>query len=86
MLLSTRSWNCLINAGIKSVDDLREVTTGEMLHWHNLGKGSLAEIMEFAEKHGFSLKEELEKDALRRMHADNRDLKYISGWRPPRSD
>lgn len=53
--LSVRSYNCLKNAGIKTIADLVMMTEGEILKTKNFGRKSLNEIKELLEKMGLSL-------------------------------
>jgi len=53
--LSVRSYNCLKNAGIKTIADLVMMTEGEILKTKNFGRKSLNEIKELLERMGLSL-------------------------------
>lgn len=53
--LSVRSYNCLKNAGIKTIADLVMMTEGEILKTKNFGRKSLNEIKELLEKMGLNL-------------------------------
>ena len=50
--LSVRSYNCLKNAGIKSIRDLVQRSEREMLATKNFGKKSLGEIREILQGMG----------------------------------
>ena len=54
--LSVRSYKCLKRAGISTVKDLSEKTYEQMLEVENLGKKSLAEIINKLTALGFALK------------------------------
>ncbi|MCX7913751.1 MAG: DNA-directed RNA polymerase subunit alpha [Thermodesulfovibrionales bacterium] len=53
--LSVRSYNCLKNAGIKTIADLVQKTEYEMLKTKNFGRKSLNEIKELLSSMGLSL-------------------------------
>src|SRR5438309_1502022 len=53
--LSVRSYNCLKNAGIKTIRELVQKTEGEMLKTKNFGRKSLNEIKEILAGMGLSL-------------------------------
>jgi len=50
--LSVRSQNCLRSANIKTIADLVSKNEGEMLHYRNFGRKSLAELGELIENFG----------------------------------
>ena len=50
--LSVRSQNCLRSANIKTIADLVGKNEGEMLHYRNFGRKSLAELGELIENFG----------------------------------
>lgn len=58
--LSQRSHNCLIRAGIVTVDDLCKRSKEDMLKVRNLGQKSYEEIMQKIESLGLSLRKEEE--------------------------
>jgi len=51
--LSVRSYNCLKNAGIKTIGELVQKSEGEMLKTKNFGRKSLNEIKEILNEMGF---------------------------------
>lgn len=52
--LSVRSQNCLRSANIKTIADLVGKNEGEMLHYRNFGRKSLAELGELIENFGLT--------------------------------
>ena len=54
--LSTRTRNCLCNAGVKLVGELTELSASDILHWQNAGKKTLREIRELLGSIGLKLK------------------------------
>ena len=61
--LSVRSYNCLKNAGIKTIRELVQKTEGEMLKTKNFGRKSLNEIKEILAGMGLSLGMRLDQPA-----------------------
>ncbi|HEX5475791.1 MAG TPA: DNA-directed RNA polymerase subunit alpha [Vicinamibacterales bacterium] len=61
--LSVRSYNCLKNAGIKTIRELVQKTEGEMLKTKNFGRKSLNEIKEILGTMGLSLGMRLDQPA-----------------------
>jgi DNA-directed RNA polymerase subunit alpha len=61
--LSVRSYNCLKNAGIKTIRELVQKTEGEMLKTKNFGRKSLNEIKEILTGMGLSLGMRLDQPA-----------------------
>ena len=55
--LSVRAYNCLQRHGIKSIEDLCNMTPEEIMRVRNLGRNSLTEILEFLKKNGLRLRE-----------------------------
>lgn len=55
MPLSVRSYNCLMRAGINTVEDLIKKTEDDMLKVRNLGRKSLDEVIQVLESYGLSL-------------------------------
>jgi DNA-directed RNA polymerase subunit alpha len=53
--LSVRSYNCLKNAGIKTIGDLVTKTEAEMLKTKNFGRKSLNEIKDILSEMSLSL-------------------------------
>jgi DNA-directed RNA polymerase subunit alpha len=53
--LSVRSYNCLKNAGIQTINELVQKTESEMLRTKNFGRKSLNEIKEILYSMGLSL-------------------------------
>lgn len=43
--LSVRSFNCLVRAGIETIDQLRNISFEDLHHIRNLGRRSIAEVM-----------------------------------------
>ena len=58
--LSMRSRHCLKRAGINTIEELIDKTEEDLMKVRNLGKKSLAEIIEKLEEIGLSLKEKEE--------------------------
>lgn len=56
--LSTRSYNVLINNGIRTIKDLISLTEEEVKSFENLGKGSYQDIVEKLAAHGYILETE----------------------------
>ena len=54
--LSVRSYNCLINAGIKTVGQLVEQSAYDLLRLKNFGLSSLNEVKEVVGSMGLALK------------------------------
>lgn len=50
--LSVRSYNCLMRAGIRTVEDLCSQTTDDMIKIRNLGRRCLEEILQEMKKKG----------------------------------
>jgi DNA-directed RNA polymerase subunit alpha len=71
--LSVRSYNCLMNADIKTIADLVQKTEQEMLRTKNFGRKSLNEIKEIL--HGMGLRLGMRVD----MEALNREVALQSG-------
>ena len=65
--LSVRSYNCLKNANIQTLDELVQKTDGEMLRTRNFGRKSLNEIKETLEDMGLHLGVKLEDDDLKQI-------------------
>ena len=65
--LSVRSYNCLKNANIQTLDELVQKTDGEMLRTRNFGRKSLNEIKETLEDMGLHLGVKLEADDLKQI-------------------
>lgn len=55
--LSVRSYNCLKRKGVKTIDDLVQLTEDDLMHIRNLGRKSYLEILSKLEERGLSLKE-----------------------------
>ena len=53
--LSVRSYNCLMRANIKTVEELTNKTQEEMMKVRNLGRKSLDEVMAKLKELGLSL-------------------------------
>jgi len=62
--LSVRSYNCLKNAGIKTIADLVMMTEGEILKTKNFGRKSLNEIKDLLEKMGLNLGMKIPQDVM----------------------
>jgi len=62
-----RSYNCLKNANIQTLDELVQKTDGEMLRTRNFGRKSLNEIKETLEDMGLHLGVKLEADDLKQI-------------------
>jgi DNA-directed RNA polymerase subunit alpha len=62
--LSVRSYNCLKNANIRTLQELVEKTEPEMLKTRNFGRKSLNEIKEILDEMGLSLGMRLEEEDL----------------------
>ena len=79
--LSVRSFNCLKNAGIRTIGDLIQRSESEMMTTKNLGKKSLDEINDILSGHG------LRKPAKSTTQPSQRPLKppraSFSEFRPP---
>ncbi len=56
LVLSVRSFNCLMRANIKTIGELTEKTEEEMIKVRNLGRKSLKEIKEKLEAYGLGFK------------------------------
>jgi DNA-directed RNA polymerase alpha subunit len=54
--ISTRAYNCLKDAKVRSAGDLLELTAADLLRCKNLGRGSLAEIQAELARFGLNLK------------------------------
>ncbi len=65
--LSVRSYNCLKNANIQTLDELVQKTDSEMLRTRNFGRKSLNEIKETLEDMGLRLGVKLEADDLKQI-------------------
>jgi len=65
--LSVRSYNCLKNANIQTLDELVQKTDSEMLRTRNFGRKSLNEIKETLEDMGLHLGVKLEADDLKQI-------------------
>jgi len=63
--LSVRSYNCLKNAGIKSIGDLVTKSEGEMLKTKNFGRKSLNEIKDILAEMGLALGMEFDPKKMR---------------------
>lgn len=59
--LSVRSQNCLRSANIKTIADLVSKNEGEMLHYRNFGRKSLAELGELIENFGLTFGMDVDK-------------------------
>lgn len=59
--LSVRSQNCLRSANIKTIADLVSKNEGEMLHYRNFGRKSLAELGELIENFGLNFGMDVDK-------------------------
>ncbi|HMS34905.1 MAG TPA: DNA-directed RNA polymerase subunit alpha [Ignavibacteria bacterium] len=59
--LSVRSQNCLRSANIKTIADLVGKNEGEMLHYRNFGRKSLAELGELIENFGLTFGMDVDK-------------------------
>ncbi|HQY20588.1 MAG TPA: DNA-directed RNA polymerase subunit alpha [Ignavibacteria bacterium] len=59
--LSVRSQNCLRSANIKTISDLVSKNEGEMLHFRNFGRKSLAELGELIENFGLTFGMDVDK-------------------------
>lgn len=59
--LSVRSQNCLRSANIKTISDLVSKNEGEMLHYRNFGRKSLAELGELIENFGLTFGMDVDK-------------------------
>ena len=55
MGLSIRAFNSLKRSGITTIDDLRHMTSSELMHIRNLGAGSVLEIKKKLWEYGFCL-------------------------------
>jgi len=62
--LSVRSYNCLKNAGIRTIADLVQMTEQDILKTKNFGRKSLTEIRELLETMGLNLGMKLPQDVL----------------------
>ncbi len=56
--LSTRSFNCLGRAGMKTLGDVEKLTAKQLKHIRNLGTRCYDEIIEALKKHGIKLRED----------------------------
>lgn len=56
--LSVRSYNCLFRANIRTLRNLTETTTGQLMELRNLGKRSLDEVIDYIHSNGLKLKDE----------------------------
>jgi len=65
--LSVRSYNCLKNANIQTLDELVQKPDSEMLRTRNFGRKSLNEIKETLEDMGLHLGVKLEADDLKQI-------------------
>jgi DNA-directed RNA polymerase subunit alpha len=63
--LSVRARNCLQKIGIRTLQDLTQVTEAELLQSKNFGETSLQEIKQLLEAHGLKLGQPLPKDRTR---------------------
>lgn len=59
---SSRSYNCIVEAGIETVEDLVKLKDEKLLEIRNFGKKSLAEISRFKEAHQLFLREDIESN------------------------
>lgn len=66
--LSVRSYNCLMNANIKTIADLVQKTDSDMLRTRNFGRKSLNEIKEILTTMGLGLGLKLDEDVLNRIY------------------
>lgn len=57
--LSVRIANCLNNANIRTVGQLRKMTEQNMLRWRNFGSGSLTELKAILSAYGVKIGESL---------------------------
>lgn len=55
--LSTRTYNCLMRAGIRTVDDLCNMTEDDMMRVRNLRRMSLQEILWVMKNKGLKFRE-----------------------------
>ena len=65
--LSVRAHNCLVNAGIKRVIDLVNLSKDEGLKIKNFGRKSLNEVEESMTSFGLSFGMNLDEDEVRRL-------------------
>lgn len=56
--LSVKTYNCLIRAGVNTIDDLTRMTASDMMRVRNLGRRSLEEVISKMELMGYKLREE----------------------------
>lgn len=67
--LSVRSYNCLKNAGIKTIADLVQMSEQEILKTKNFGRKSLNEIKELLETMGLGLGMKLPQEVVDLVHS-----------------
>ncbi len=77
MGFSTRTFNCLNKAGIKSLADLAGKTEMELMMIRNLGKSSFEEIVAKMQEYGMSLRteEQLEQERIERQEENQLGIK-----------
>lgn len=77
MGFSTRTFNCLNKAGIKSLADLSGKTEMDLIMIRNLGKSSFEEIVAKMKEYGMSLKteEQLEQERIERQEENQQQLR-----------
>lgn len=56
--LSVKTYNCLIRAGVNTIDDLTRMTASDVMRVRNLGRRSLEEVISKMELMGYKLREE----------------------------
>ncbi|MGE5894280.1 MAG: DNA-directed RNA polymerase subunit alpha [bacterium] len=71
--LSVRSYNCLKNAGIKTIADLVQMTEQQILKTKNFGRKSLNEIRELLETMGLTLGMKLPQEVIDLVQPGGRD-------------
>ena len=52
--ITVRTANFLIKKGIKNVEDLKNISSEEIMKWSNLGRRTLEEILQLMKKYGVS--------------------------------
>ena len=77
MGFSTRTFNCLKKAGIRSLADLSDNTEMDLIMIRNLGKRSFEEIIAKMQEYGISLKteEQLEQEKIEKQEENQQQLR-----------
>ena len=52
--ITAKTANFLIKKGIENVEDLANISSGEIMKWSDLGRRTLEEILQLMKKYGVS--------------------------------